>query len=154
MLQSHILEHFFLVFYSIFMLNSLLVYVIVYDLQEIQAKRSSRKQNHGNNAKHGDSKSHSVNQIASTEVENAANPGNTGMEEAGPGFPRRRQSKGGGHGKPHNSHKQRLFPTNFRSHSGGGGGRNMRYEVVSGSPPSKSVGFFFGSTPENHGLGP
>ncbi|XP_078151920.1 LA RNA-binding protein isoform X2 [Carex rostrata] len=124
---------------------------LYYYEQEIQAKRSSRKQNHGNNAKHGESKSHSVNQIASTEVENAANPGNTGMEEAGPGFPRRRQSKGGGHGKPHNSHKQRLFPTNFRSHSGGGGGRNMRYEVVSGSPPSKSVGFFFGSTPENHG---
>jgi la-related protein 1 len=75
------------------------------------------------------------------------------MEEAGPGFPRRRQNKGGGHGKSHNSQKQRLYPTSFRGQSGSGGGRNMRYEVVSGSPPSKSVGFFFGSTPENHGLG-
>ncbi|KAJ4787294.1 La-related protein [Rhynchospora pubera] len=124
---------------------------LYYYEQELQAKRSSRKHHHGNNSRHGDSKSHSANHSANTELGNATSPGNTGMEEAGPGFPRRRQNKGGGHSKAHNSHKQRLFPTNFRAHSGGGGGRNMRYEVVSGSPPSKSVGFFFGSTPENDG---
>ncbi|XP_037405286.1 la-related protein 1A-like isoform X1 [Triticum dicoccoides] len=70
--------------------------------------------------------------------------GTNGIEEAGQPIPRRRQSKG--NRKTHTSHKQRFFAGNFanspnsRSHYGG----------VSESPPSNSIGYFYGSTPENH----
>ncbi|KAG0447769.1 hypothetical protein HPP92_028183 [Vanilla planifolia] len=59
---------------------------------------------------------------------------------------RRRQNKG--NSKSHLTHKQRLFPGSFRFY---GSGRS-RHGIVSESPPSGSVGFFFGSTPpENAG---
>lgn len=45
--------------------------------------------------------------------------------------------------KQHTSHKQCLFPSNFRNH---GNDQNNHY-IISESPPSNSVGFFFGSTP-------
>ncbi|KAJ6984216.1 hypothetical protein NC653_022461 [Populus alba x Populus x berolinensis] len=46
-------------------------------------------------------------------------------------------------------HKQRFFSSNSRNH---GTGRN-NFGIISESPPSNSVGFFFSSTPpENHGL--
>lgn len=48
------------------------------------------------------------------------------------------------------SYKQRFFSSNFRNHHGTG--RNS-LGIISESPPSNSVGFFFGSTPpESHGL--
>eukprot|EP01018_Ginkgo_biloba_P038086 Gb_28833 [translate_table: standard] len=60
---------------------------------------------------------------------------------------RRRSNKGGGRTQP--SHQQRLFPSCARNQSMGP--RN-RHSIISESPPSNSVGFFFGSTPpDNHG---
>ncbi|KAK4762990.1 hypothetical protein SAY86_008758 [Trapa natans] len=61
--------------------------------------------------------------------------------ESGVVISRKKQSKGSS--KQHSSHKQRFFSSNFRSH---GASRNS-LGVISESPPSDSVGFFFGSTP-------
>uniref|UniRef100_A0ACD5VVX6 Uncharacterized protein n=1 Tax=Avena sativa TaxID=4498 RepID=A0ACD5VVX6_AVESA len=75
---------------------------------------------------------------------NHVNIGTSGIEEGGQPIPRRRQNKG--NRKTNTSHKQRFFAGNFanspnsRSHYGG----------ISESPPSNSIGFFYGSTPENH----
>lgn len=69
--------------------------------------------------------------------------GTNGIEVGQP-IPRRRQNKG--NRNTHTSHKQRFFAGSFasspnsRSHYGG----------VSESPPSNSIGYFYGSTPENH----
>ncbi|KAL0389252.1 UNVERIFIED_CONTAM: La-related protein 1A [Sesamum calycinum] len=62
---------------------------------------------------------------------------------------RRKQKKGSS--KPYSIHEQRLFHGNFRIH---GSGQNS-LGVISESPPSDAVGFFFGSTPpDSHGLRP
>ncbi|RVW76408.1 La-related protein 1A [Vitis vinifera] len=72
--------------------------------------------------------------------------GSSGCEEPGNCNSRRKQNKG--FPKQQASHKQRFFTSNFRNH---GSGRNS-LGIISESPPSNSVGFFFGSTPpENHG---
>jgi len=61
---------------------------------------------------------------------------------------RRRSNKGGG-GRIQPSHKERLFPSSARNQSTG---LRNRQSIISESPPSNSVGFFFGSTPpDNHG---
>ncbi|KAF7815523.1 la-related protein 1A [Senna tora] len=61
------------------------------------------------------------------------------------------QRKPKGFQKQQSSHKQRFFSSNFRNH---GTGRSS-HGVISESPPTHSVGFFFASTPpENHGLKP
>ncbi|PKA65619.1 hypothetical protein AXF42_Ash020549 [Apostasia shenzhenica] len=76
---------------------------------------------------------------------NANISGNNGLEDGGHhANSRRRQNKG--NNKSHLSHQQRLFPSSFRSH---GNGRNG-HGIVSESPPSSSVGFFFGSTPPDN----
>ena len=67
--------------------------------------------------------------------------GGHGSDEVGNHNNRRKQNKGSV--KPQSSHKQRFFSSNFRNH---GVGRN-NYGVISESPPSNSVGFFFSSTP-------
>lgn len=70
--------------------------------------------------------------------------GANGVEETGQPIPRRRQNRS--NRKAHTSHKQRFFAGNFvnspnsQSHYGG----------VSESPPSNSIGYFYGSTPDNH----
>lgn len=67
--------------------------------------------------------------------------------ESGIVISRRKQTKG--FSKQHSSHKQRFFWSNYRNH---GTSRNT-LGVISESPPSNSVGFFFGSTPpDNLGL--
>lgn len=67
------------------------------------------------------------------------------LEESGSTSLRRKQK---GSLKQQSSHEQRFFSSNFRNH---GTGRNS-LGVISESPPSNSVGFFFASTPpENHG---
>ncbi|KAG8388908.1 hypothetical protein BUALT_Bualt02G0174200 [Buddleja alternifolia] len=66
----------------------------------------------------------------------------------GPGNSRRKQNKGN---SKHSIHNQRLFPGNFRAH---GSGRKS-LGIISESPPSDAVGFFFGSTPpDSHALRP
>ncbi|XP_075484213.1 la-related protein 1A-like [Primulina tabacum] len=60
-----------------------------------------------------------------------------------------RRKKDKGSSKQHSINNQRLFPGNFKAH---GSGRNS-LDKISESPPSDSVGFFFGSTPpDSHGL--
>ncbi|KAJ3676590.1 hypothetical protein LUZ60_004002 [Juncus effusus] len=124
--------------------------------QEIQAKRSNNKKRSNHNKPHHNNNINNNNN--NNNMMMSASP-----DEPGPGgFHRRRQNKGGPGptSKPNNNnnlHKQRLFPSNFRpkniNNNNNNNNNNMRYEVVSGSPPSKSVGFFFGSTPpDNHGV--
>ncbi|KAK4777749.1 hypothetical protein SAY87_017936 [Trapa incisa] len=69
--------------------------------------------------------------------------------ESGVAISRKKQSKGSS--KQHSSHKQRFFSCNFRNN----GASWNPLGVILESPPSDSVGFFFGSTPpDTPGAGP
>ncbi|KAJ4979342.1 hypothetical protein NE237_010122 [Protea cynaroides] len=110
--------------------------------QELRAKRSKNRRNNSElDHEDGDSKP----TIATPGLPNSKasiyTAGNNGSEESGPANSRRRQNKG--LNKQQSSHKQRLFSSNFKNH---GNARN-RHGIISESPPSNSVGFFFGSTP-------
>lgn len=72
--------------------------------------------------------------------------GGSSSEGHGNSNSRRKQNKGSS--KQHSIHKQRLFPGNFKAH---GSSRNS-HGIISESPPSDSVGFFFGSTPPDSNL--
>ncbi|KAJ6846010.1 la-related protein 1A isoform X1 [Iris pallida] len=115
--------------------------------QELRAKRSKyQRHNSGAEMKEADSKLFGHGNSSGHSKANVNVGGSNGSEEAGNAYNRRRQNKGN---KSHSSHNQRLFPSNFRGH---GSGRN-RHGIVSESPPSNSVGFYFGSTPpEGYGL--
>ncbi|XWS53249.1 hypothetical protein CRYUN_Cryun11dG0141500 [Craigia yunnanensis] len=79
--------------------------------------------------------------------ENAA--GNSSLEESGGTSSRRKQNKG--FSKQQSFHKQRFFSSNLKNH---GTSRNS-IAIISESPPSNSVGYFFGSTPpDSHGPRP
>ncbi|XP_057526328.1 la-related protein 1A [Amaranthus tricolor] len=114
--------------------------------QDLKAKKSHRRKMKSSiEGKDGSSRS----PITSTGVikspENFS--GGHGSDEVGNHNNRRKQNKGSV--KPQSSHKQRFFSSNFRNH---GVGRN-NFGVISESPPSNSVGFFFSSTPpENPSL--
>ncbi|KAG2596643.1 hypothetical protein PVAP13_5KG176800 [Panicum virgatum] len=73
--------------------------------------------------------------------ENHISSGPNGTEETGQPIPRKRQSRG--NRKAQSSRKQRFFAGNFISNPD-------QYGGVSESPPGNSVGYFYGSTPENH----
>eukprot|EP00252_Welwitschia_mirabilis_P006452 TRINITY_DN17335_c0_g1_i1.p1 TRINITY_DN17335_c0_g1~~TRINITY_DN17335_c0_g1_i1.p1 ORF type:complete len:1129 (+),score=253.09 TRINITY_DN17335_c0_g1_i1:492-3878(+) len=61
----------------------------------------------------------------------------------------RRRSNKGGPLKAQNQHKQRLFPSGVRNQNLG---PRSRQNIIVESPPSKPVGFYFGSTPpDNYG---
>lgn len=90
--------------------------------------------------KGGESKSSTHANATLNSKKNANTGGNNGSDESG-NANRRRQNKGTN--KSHPSHRQRFFHSNFRNQ---GNSRN-HHGVVSESPPSNSVGFFFGSTP-------
>ncbi|KAL5220815.1 hypothetical protein ABZP36_025528 [Zizania latifolia] len=66
------------------------------------------------------------------------------IEESGQPIPRRRPNKG--NRKAQSSHKQRFFAGNFTNIPN----NRSHYASVSESPPSNSIGYFYGSTPENH----
>ncbi|KAL6849929.1 hypothetical protein ACP4OV_020556 [Aristida adscensionis] len=68
---------------------------------------------------------------------NHGNTGNNDSGETGQPIPSKRRSRG--NRKAHTSHKQRFFANN----------PNSQYGSVSESPPGYSVGYFYGSTPEN-----
>ncbi|KAF8724155.1 hypothetical protein HU200_021171 [Digitaria exilis] len=72
---------------------------------------------------------------------NHVGSGANGTEETGQPIPRKRQSRGSR--KANSSRKQRFFAGNFMSNPD-------QYSGVSESPPGNSVGYFYGSTPENH----
>ena len=72
---------------------------------------------------------------------------NSSLEESGGTSSRRKQNKG--FSKQQSFHKQRFFSSNLKNH---GTSRNS-IAIISESPPSNSVGYFFGSTPpDSHGL--
>ena len=73
--------------------------------------------------------------------ENHVSSGPNGTGETGQPIPRKRQSRG--NRKAQSSRKQRFFAGNFISNPD-------QYGGVSESPPGNSVGYFYGSTPENH----
>lgn len=116
--------------------------------QELKAKRSHRRKNNG----HGQSKD--TNSRSPNIPKGVPNPRPVGISVGGNGCDEtlnhshgRKQNKN--HAKQQSSLKQRFFPSNFRNH---GGGRNS-LGIISESPPSSSVGFFFSSTPpENQGF--
>ncbi|XP_065861546.1 la-related protein 1A [Euphorbia lathyris] len=114
--------------------------------QELKTKRSSHRK-HSSSFERRDSNSRFMNSAPGVSnpkaVENSTGSG--GHEESGISNNLRKQNKG--FSKQQSSHKQRFFSNNFRNH----GGRNS-FGIISESPPSNSVGFFFSSTPpENHG---
>ncbi|KAL2938135.1 La-related protein 1A [Bienertia sinuspersici] len=123
------------------MVNDRDVEKIVIVTQELKAKRSHRRKTISNTeSKDGSSRSPNI-----RPAENSS--GGHGFEDAGMSTNRRKQNKGSA--KQQFSHKQRFFYNNCRNH---GGSRNSS-GAISESPPSNSVGFFFGSTPpDNHSL--
>ncbi|XP_031496121.1 la-related protein 1A isoform X2 [Nymphaea colorata] len=110
--------------------------------QELHAKQSESAQKclSGFDVKHGDAKSCGLTPGFLSSRPNAASGGTTTNEDRHSNA-RRRTNKV--NNKSHSQQSPRLFPGNFKVHNVG---RNV-YGVVSESPPSNSVGFFFGSTP-------
>ncbi|CAN6454593.1 unnamed protein product [Victoria cruziana] len=115
--------------------------------QELHAKQpgSGQKYISGFDVKNGDAKSCGLTPGLLSSKSNTVSGGTTNEDRHSNA--RRRTNKV--NNKSHSQQSQRLFPGNFKVHNVG---RNM-YGVVSESPPSNSVGFFFGSTPpESFGL--
>ncbi|XP_061352302.1 la-related protein 1A isoform X2 [Gastrolobium bilobum] len=115
--------------------------------QELKHRRSNRRKNNCDNRDWNlKSPSHTSGVSNIKEGENIN--GSIVLEESGSNNSRRKQKV---FPKQQSSLKQRFFSSNFRNH---GTGRNS-HGIISESPPSNSVGFFFASTPpENHGLKP
>ncbi|KAK2640995.1 hypothetical protein Ddye_022758 [Dipteronia dyeriana] len=118
--------------------------------QELKTKRFNRRKNISSFENKDGNSRYSGNGLVgvsnSKAGENSA--ASSGHEESGSASSRRKQNKG--FHRQQSSLKQRFFSSNFRNH---GTGRNLG--IISESPPSNSVGYFFGSTPpENHGLRP
>ncbi|KAL5707802.1 hypothetical protein ACHQM5_018663 [Ranunculus cassubicifolius] len=112
--------------------------------QELRAKRSNAPRANG-----GPGRSPTIaNGFPNSKV--SVSPGSNGSEEPGLANSRRRQNNKGAN-KQYSSQKQRLFFGNAKNH---GNPRNRHDVITSESPPTNSVGFFFGSTPpESHGFG-
>ncbi|MCD7472921.1 La- protein 1A, partial [Datura stramonium] len=110
--------------------------------QELKAKRSSRRSNNSSNDPRDDI-TRSSGTGAALSKSKYADHSSGGKNTEGPGSSNSRRKQNKGFAKPHPIHKQRLFSGNFRNH---GVSRNT-VGTISESPPSDSVGFFFGSTP-------
>ncbi|QCE01528.1 la-related protein 1A [Vigna unguiculata] len=115
--------------------------------QELKHRRSNRSRKNNSDSRDRNIKSPSHNSGVSN-LKAVENIGANSVEESGSNTSRRKQKVF--HKQP-SSLKQRFFSSNFRNH---GTSRNS-HGIVSESPPSNSVGFFFASTPpENHGFKP
>ncbi|KAG2674108.1 hypothetical protein I3843_13G107000 [Carya illinoinensis] len=121
-----------------------------YEQQELKTKRSRhRKNNNSFESRDGNSKFSSSASGVSNSNAGDNYISSTALDLSGNSNSRRKQNKG--LLKQQSSHKQRFFSSNIRIH---GKCRNS-IGIISESPPSNSVGFFFGSTPpENHGHRP
>lgn len=109
-------------------------------LQELNLKRSHRRNNQLISESRGESSRNSA-QVAATRIRDHST-GKSSLE--GPGNPNSYRKQNNCNFKQH----QRLFCGNSKGHVSG---RNS-LGAVSGSPPSDAVGFFFGSTPpDSHG---
>ncbi|KAA8550052.1 hypothetical protein F0562_001736 [Nyssa sinensis] len=115
--------------------------------QELKATRSSRRKNNSSNeSRNGNTGFSSTTAVLDSRAGEHSAGGNA-CEVPGHANSRRKQNKG--FSKQQLNHKQRLFSSNLKNH---GTGRNS-LGIISESPPSYSVGFFFGSTPpESHGV--
>ncbi|XP_015973451.1 la-related protein 1A isoform X3 [Arachis duranensis] len=108
--------------------------------QELKHRRSNRRKNNNDDRDR--------NLKSPSHTSGVSNTGGSGMhEESGSSNSRRKQKT---YHKQSSYIKQRFFSSNFRNH---GTARNST-GIISESPPSNSVGFFFASTPENHCLKP
>ncbi|WVY90017.1 hypothetical protein V8G54_035531 [Vigna mungo] len=115
--------------------------------QELKHRRSNRSRKNNSDSRDRNIKSPSHNSGVSN-LKAVENIGANSVEESGSNTSRRKQKVF--HKQP-SSLKQRFFSSNFRNH---GTSRNS-HGIISESPPSNSVGFFFASTPpENHGFKP
>lgn len=110
--------------------------------QELKATRSSHRSNNYNNDPRDDI-TRSSGTGAALSKSKYADHSSGGKNTEGPGSSNSRRKQNKGFAKPHPIHKQRLFSGNYRNH---GVSRNS-VGTISESPPSDSVGFFFGSTP-------
>ncbi|KAI3450077.1 hypothetical protein Pfo_006742 [Paulownia fortunei] len=118
--------------------------------QELNLKRFHRRNNKPINESRDENSRCSANDASVLNLR-ALDHSTGGSSCEGPGHSNSRRKQNKGSSKPHSIHKQRLFPGNFRVH---GSGRNS-LGIISESPPSDAVGFFFGSTPpDSHGLRP
>ena len=115
--------------------------------QELKAKRSNRRKNKSSSeSRDGISKSSSTAMAAVNSRAGEHSAGSSGCERLENANTQRKKNKG--FSNLQSIHKQRLFSNNFRNH---GTSRNS-LGAISESPPSSSVGFFFGSTPpDSHG---
>ncbi|XVE79731.1 hypothetical protein DITRI_Ditri14bG0080400 [Diplodiscus trichospermus] len=116
--------------------------------QELNTKQFSRKKNNSfYENKDGNPRSPRGAGVLNLKTgENAA--GNCSLEEPGGTSSRRKQNKG--FSKQQSFHKQRFFSSNLKNH-----GTSNSIAIISESPPSNSVGYFFGSTPpDSHGPRP
>ncbi|PIM98011.1 hypothetical protein CDL12_29512 [Handroanthus impetiginosus] len=116
--------------------------------QELNLKRSHRRHNKPINKSRDENPRSSANDASVLNSRTLDySTGGSSLEVAGNSNFQRKQHKGSS--KPNSIYKQRLFTGNFRGH---GSCRNS-LGIISESPPSDAVGFFFGSTPpDNHGL--
>ncbi|KZV30589.1 la-related protein 1-like [Dorcoceras hygrometricum] len=116
--------------------------------QELNSKRSTLRHDRPGNESRDESLRHSPK--GASELNSRVPDYSTGGSSCeSPRNSNFRRKKGKGSSNQHSVYKQRLFPGNFKAH---GSGRNS-LDKISESPPSDSVGFFFGSTPpDSHGL--
>ncbi|KAG6605851.1 La-related protein 1A, partial [Cucurbita argyrosperma subsp. sororia] len=110
--------------------------------QVLEKKRSNRKKSKCNSEnREGASRLSSNASVPARSKPSENSAGYCALDEIGNSSPRKKQTKT--FPKQQSSHKQRFFSSNFRNH---GTSRNS-LGIVAESPPSNSVGFFFGSTP-------
>ncbi|CAL9231086.1 unnamed protein product [Arabidopsis halleri] len=109
---------------------------LYYFEQELKKNRSGRRKNNS----HLDTKDGKIKSGVGLNTKLGENSAaNEGGEEHGTITSRRKQNKGTH--KHHTAHARRFFSSNIRNHGN-----------ISESPPSSSIGFFFGSTPpDSHG---
>ncbi|ESR59631.1 hypothetical protein CICLE_v10014180mg [Citrus x clementina] len=116
--------------------------------QELKTKRSSRRKN-SSSFENKDGNLRSSGSTSGVSNSKAVDNSAFSINHEESGTSRRKQNKN--IPRQQTSLKQRFFSSNFRNH---GTGRNS-HGFISESPPSNSVGYFFGSTPpENHGPRP
>ncbi|XP_038900553.1 la-related protein 1A [Benincasa hispida] len=113
--------------------------------QVLEKKRSNQKKSKCNSEnREGTSRLSSSASGSARSKPSEHSAGYCGLDEIGNASPRKKQTKT--FPKQQSSHKQRFFSSNFRNH---GTSRNS-LGIVAESPPSNSVGFFFGSTPPDN----
>ncbi|CAA0805922.1 La-related protein 1A [Striga hermonthica] len=123
---------------------------LYYYEKELNLKRSHRRHYKPFNESRDDNSRSSANDpsLLNSRTQDHSTGGSS-LEGPGLSISRRKHNKGSS--KSHSIYKQRLFHGNFRVH---GSGQNS-VGVISESPPTDAVGFFFGSTPpDTHGLRP